>query len=49
MFEVTNEERFEFWKRQGWKDDVNFKEANNEIEKTWDDARIRMAIDLNLA
>lgn len=45
---VTPEERTVFLKRQGWTEELPQAEREA-IENDWDDARIRMAIDLNLA
>lgn len=45
---VSPEERTLFLKRQGWTEQLPLVEREA-IESDWDDARIRMAIDLNLA
>lgn len=48
MEEVTVEERREFLRRQGWREDLTASQKQ-EIESLWTDSDIRMAIDLNLA
>lgn len=48
MTKVTDQERLDFLRRQGWRDDMN-PEDKKQIEDCWTEADIEMAVTLNIA